>query len=212
MLTRSFWFWMVIFLLELAVVLLFVGSDYARQSTLKEGAWINESLGEETNRVIQRRADYLYKVVVLDTHLEQRLRDAYIPTEEEKARSVGLEALGTREGVWAYVEARIEAFLDMLYWYFRRAALFSIWFPIWIPAFVVACVCGLLERAVKKTDFGYTSPVIVSYAGQGMLLAVLTMGVSFLFPMPVPPVTVPCLLAVAAVLFGLVFGNIQKRV
>lgn len=213
----SVWTLILVFFFEVAVVLFLVSADYARDSTVKEGAWISEALGDETNREIQRRADAMYEDTVIRWELTEWFHRLFIPSESERDGSRGLETLGElgdlgSGSVFSVAESRWSAFLDMTYWTMRRIALFTIWLPVWLPAFVIAGVCGWLERAVKKTDFGYTSPVLFANSWKALICALLLLLVSFLCPMPMPPSIVPALLGFMAILVGLCLGNVQKRI
>lgn len=214
----SIWTLILVIFFEIAVVLFLVSADYARDGTLKEGAWISESLGDETNREIQRRADALYEDTVIRWELTDWFYRLFIPSESQRESSRGLENLGelgdlgNGDSIFSVAESRWSAFLDMTYWTMRRIALFTIWLPVWLPAFVIAGICGWLERAVKKTDFGYTSPVLFAHSWRAMICALLLLLVSFLCPMPMPPLIVPALLGFMAILVGLCLGNVQKRI
>lgn len=210
----SVWTLILVIFFEIAVVLFLVSADYARDGTLKEGAWISEALGDETNLEIQRRADAMYEDTVIRWELTDWFYRLFIPSESERDGSRGLETLGDlgNGSVFSVAESRWSAFLDMTYWTMRRIALFTIWLPVWLPAFVIAGVCGWLERAVKKTDFGYTSPVLFANSWKALICALLLLLVSFLCPMPMPPSIVPALLGFMAILVGLCLGNVQKRI
>lgn len=213
----SVWTLILVIFFEVAVVLFLVSADYARDGTVKEGAWISEALGDETNREIQRRADAMYEDTVIRWELTEWFHRLFIPSESERDGSRGLETLGElgdlgSGSVFSVAESRWSAFLDMTYWTMRRIALFTIWLPVWLPAFVIAGVCGWLERAVKKTDFGYTSPVLFANSWRALICALLLLLVSFLCPMPMPPSIVPALLGFMAILVGLCLGNVQKRI
>ena len=211
----SVWTLILVIFFEIAVVLFLVSADYARDGTLKEGAWISEALGDETNLEIQRRADAMYENTVIRWELTEWFYRLFIPSESERENSLGLETLGDMESgtsIFSVAESRWSAFLDMTYWTMRRIALFTIWLPVWLPAFVIAGICGWFERAVKKTDFGYTSPVLFANSWKGLICALLLLLVSFLCPMPMPPSIVPALLGFMAILVGLCLGNVQKRI
>ena len=216
----SVWTLVLVIFFEVAVVLFLVSADYARDGTVKEGAWISEALGDGTNREIQRRADAMYEDTVIRWELTEWFHRLFIPSDAERNGSRGLETLGDFSdlgdlgsgSVFSVAESRWSAFLDMTYWTMRRIALFTIWLPVWLPAFVIAGVCGWLERAVKKTDFGYTSPVLFANSWKALICALLLLLVSFLCPMPMPPSIVPALLGFMAILVGLCLGNVQKRI
>lgn len=110
----SFFTWVLIASLEILVIMLFVSADYMRTNTEVETQRVQASLGTEAVVEIQKRADGLYQKAVIEPDLEGWLRRLYIPTEEERARSVGLQNLGDDQGVWEWAEGRIQAFLDML--------------------------------------------------------------------------------------------------
>lgn len=195
---------------EVAVIALLISSEYARESTIEEADWISATLGEQTSLVLQQRADAMYENTVMRWQLDDWFHQLFIPSESERQNSKGLEALG--EKAFDLAESRWAAFLDMTYWCMRRIALFTIWLPIWLPAFAISAAAGLLERAVKKTDFGYASPFVFSYAWRAVVLCFIVLLMSFLCPVPMPPSVVPALLGVIAVLLGLCFGNVQKRI
>lgn len=195
---------------ELAVIVFLVSADYARESTIREGAWISSSLGDSANLEIQRRADFMYEETVMRWDLDGWFRRLFLPSEAARSASGGLEDLGA--AAFSLAESRWSACLDMVYWIMRRIALVSIWVPIWLPAFLISAWGGWLQRAVKKTNFGYTSPFLFSYSWRTLAGILLILVISFLCPIPMPPALVPALLGVMAVLLGLCFGNIQKRI
>ncbi len=204
--------WVLIASLEVLLVMLFVSAEYAHKEMNTEAQYIHRSLGAETTAEITQRANAAYKVTVLDTDLEGWLRRLYIPTEEQKARSKGLESLGEQQGVWAYAEERIEALLDMIYWICRRLALFSIWLPVWIPAFLLAFRLGWLERGIKKAGFAYTSPQLLGLSAKLVGLSFCALISTFVFPMATYPEVVPLFFASVVILVGFGATNIQKRI
>lgn len=208
----SFFTWVLIASLEILVIMLFVSADYMRTNTEVETQRVQASLGTEAVVEIQKRADGLYQRAVIEPDLEGWLRRLYIPTEEERARSVGLQNLGDDQGVWEWAEGRIQAFLDMLYWIFKRLSLFSLWVPVWIPAFFIAIRLGWLERAIKKTNFAYTSPFLLGMAKRSMGLCFFILITIFVIPMALYPEVVPVLFGTVVLLLGFGVGNIQKRI
>ena len=208
----SFFMWVLIASLEILVIMLFVSSDYMRKNTLIETQRIQASLGTEAVVVMGHRADVLFQKTVIEPDLEGWLRRLYIPTADERAHSVGLEHLGDDQGVWVWAEGRIQAFLDMLYWIFKRLALFSLWVPVWIPACLLALRLGWLERAIKKTNFAYTSPFLLGMARRSMGLCFFTLMTIFVIPIALYPDIVPLLFGVLVLLLGFAVGHVQKRI
>lgn len=200
----------LVLFLEICLVLLFVSPDFAREATKQEASWIVAEMGAAAEREVERRAGIYYKYVVLDTHLEEHLRTLYIPTAEQKARSKGLEALGERQHLWEIVENRLQAFLDMLWWWMRRAAFFTLEVPLALAAVLFAALWGWEQREKKKTSSTPASPLAQGWAVKGGVLIVFGLLMLFLAPVALPPLLVPVFLILTALCTVVGVGNIPK--
>ena len=206
------WFLLLIFFAEIAVCLFFVSSKWAQENTVQEGRWIQRDFGSDTAKTIQSRADWLYQKFIIGPDIEGGFYRLFIPNREQREKSTGLEDLGYREGFFSWVEQCFQSCLDTTYWFFRRLALLSIWLWIWIPALVVAGRVGWLERKIKISTYGYTSPVVHSLAWQATKLTLVFMFLSFIVPIALPPVLIPIGLGVLTIMTWVNLGNIQKRI
>ena len=209
-LSQSFWMVLTIILLELLVGLLLFSSDSVREKTATEGQWIRECYGNDTALMIRDRADHWYEKVVLEPQLEQVLRDYFIPSEKQRQASRGLENLGS--GMWPWIDERIIAFTDLLYWLFRRVHLFLMWVPACLPAFVIAVISGWYDRKIKQTNFQYASPALHLYAWRAVGTLIGMTILSFLVPVAVWPEIYPVVIISVMLLVGMSMGNIVKRI
>lgn len=196
--------------LEAVLAIMMLSPDMIRQSAGVEARWIYATSGADTARQIKDRADSWYSDVIVENQVEQRLVRYFIPTEEERALSRGMQDMGS--WLWEPTRNRISALMDLLYWVFRRFALFIMWLPICFPSLLLAGAFGLLERQIKLTNFSYASPAVLRYAWR--TCAFLTMGffVLFLLPLPVHPILVPVIVSCVMMTMGISFSNLAKKI
>lgn len=190
----------------IALVLSFTSADYARVTSAKEAEMIEVQLGKDTLAMVNRIAGDWY------TEAEAKLA---VPTDwsAEMARDHSVKLLGFEsEGFWRWLEQRTEAFLDLGYWFLRRIALFVVWIPLWIPMLILAALHGYWDREIKKTDFGYTSPVLNHWARSIMHFLTMMTLLLFVVPVALDPIIFPVFLMGVTVMAGIATGNVQKRI
>jgi hypothetical protein len=194
--------WMVLLVLSMvsAIVLTMTTASYARKTSIQEAMRIEEVLGADTLDRINDIADGWYRFTVkkLDTRSAEGSEDVK-------------EFIATHPRVGKWIETRTEAALDLAYWFFRRLALFVIWIPWWLPMLFLSIMHGYWNREIKKTDFGYTSPVKNRMARQTMFVCLMMTMILFVLPISLEPFLFPVLMALATICSGIAIGNIQKR-
>lgn len=200
----SFWASITIFSLVTAFVLTFTTSNYARLTSAKEAEKIEKELSLDTLLTINKLAKEWYMPTVEKLSIPRNL-------SAEMAEKASLELFGFRsETLWRWLERRADAILDLWYWFLRRVALFVIWIPLWIPMVVMASLHGYWDREIKKTDFGYTSPVLNHWARSTMHLSILITMLMFVVPVAIDPFLFPLFLAIVTVSAAIALGNVQK--
>ena len=199
------WVSLITFSAVVAVVLSFTTSDYARDASAKEAEKIEKSLGTDTLQTVNDIAAKWYYATADEIAIPRDLT-------AEMAREYSVKVFGFEsEPAWRWLEKRCDAFLDLAYWFYRRLALFIVWFPLWIPMLIMASLHGYWDREIKKTDFGYTSPVLNHYARSVMHFTTMVTLLMFVVPVPIDPVLFPFALAAVTVSSGVALGNVQKR-
>lgn len=201
---------LVIIIIELTFIIGFTSTAHIRRTSMEEDARITEVLGTETALLVEERADGWYKSVITDNHVYDLVWHFFIPTEEEKAKSKGLERLG--EEVFELTKVRIDTLFDIIYWVFRRIALFSIWFWPLVPIFGLAFVDGFFTRRIKQTNFDFSSPFIHQWSWRACGWICFGMIVLFFLPFVISPVAAPVLIGIVGVTLGLSVSNVQKRI
>lgn len=144
----------LLFFLSLATV----SKETVRKSSAVEGQWIEEQFGHSTLTRINAIADgwYLKSFDRLD---KNSLRDWMSEDPAQRKREERLAEQNNVVLTWA--KERKLTLLELGFWVLRRIALFKVLIPLWLPLGLLAVFHGWNERAIKQTDFGYTSPVVI---------------------------------------------------
>lgn len=193
-----------------ALSLTLVTKDYVRKSSVAEARMIETELGHSTLTRINAMADDWYLKTFDKWFGQASLGDWMSEDGKQRRREEKFLRQNGKAVQWA-VE-RKEALLDLSYWILRRVALFLIWVPLWIPLAVLALFHGLNDREIKKTDFGYTSPVLNHWARQAMSLVTMLTLLLFLSPVAIMPLAFPLMMSFWALAAGVAIGNVQKRI
>lgn len=205
-------YWLVAWLLviEMLVILLFMPGDATQKVILKEAQYVKTSLGQDTVTWIHDHAQSWYKTVMLDSGFYEAVRHHMLPTEEEKAKSLGMRTAWDPWFHW--LDGRIEAFGKLVYQFFARLALAWIWLPYMAILFVPAIYDGFNTRRIKQTNFDYASPIIHRYSVRAATTLMVGTTIAFFAPIAIDPIVIPVVLMTVCTLIGLSVGNMQKRV
>lgn len=185
-------------------------SEFARDNTEAEGLMVEKTLGRETAGAITQQADAWYERLIVSNQIEERVRHHFIPTDEERAASRGIETMG--DWLFPIVEERISGLFDMIYWIFKRIALMLIWMPLLIPLLAVSVWDGICQRRIKLENFALASPLKQRIGTVGSLAGVCALLVWFFVPYAIEPHVAPALLGMIALLTGYAVSNLQKRI
>ncbi len=160
---KSVWLLCLALMLEIIAIGVLVPGDWTGRVISKEKQMIQNQLGAQTSYWIGKTSHRWYQSWIVDTQMEQSVRDFLIPTEKQRLRSKGMENMG---GFWfVWVEDRIQAFFDVLYQVFTRFALMMVWLPFALILMLPALWDGLMTWKIKKTFEPYHSPLQHDYPG-----------------------------------------------
>ncbi|MGL5907895.1 MAG: DUF4400 domain-containing protein, partial [Shewanella sp.] len=145
---KSVWLLCLALMLEIIIISVLVPGDWTGRVINKEKQMIQNQLGAEISHWIGQTSHHWYRSWIVDTQMEQSMRDFFIPTEEQRLRSKGMESMG---GFWfVWVEDRIQAFFDVLYQVLTRFALLMVWLPFVLILLLPALWDGLMTWNIKK--------------------------------------------------------------
>lgn len=135
-----------------------------------------------------------------------------IPSEKQKAKSRGIQNMGTAEGWFNWVQGRIDTVSEVIHHTFIRVSLLKVWAPYLLILFVPAVYDGVMTWKVKRTNFKYVSPVLHRYGLRGIGLLGVIFIILFFAPFAINPMLIPAGLIVICLLLGMTIGNTQKRI
>lgn len=200
----------ILLLLEIIIVAVLVPGDFTGRAIEREYDLIEKSFGKKTLVWVQEKSDSWYQSSMIDSGVKRAIYNHLIPSEEQKARSVGLESFGD----WWFdlAASRIEAVMQVIQQTYLRFALLMMWAPYILLLLIPAAYDGIQTWRIKFTNFDYASPVVHRYSVRLMGICVVGMMMLLIAPVAIPPVTTPVILMIICVAIGLVIGNYQKRI
>ncbi len=208
---NQLWAFFIVLLLEIMIVGVFTPSDWLETSIRKERVMVNNWLGPTTTQALIERTNTLYKAMFVETGLVRASYRYYIPTEDERKHSLGMQTLGQRY-FFPYVKTRIDVMWSAIYQSIQRMILLWLWMPYMLPLFVPAFIDGWQRRAIKKVTYGYASPV--RYQTAFMLIVLLLAAIPFYLALPVAvtPLIVPAWAMALSGAVMLLSSNLQKKI
>lgn len=211
MFQNKYLFTLFILILELTAIMVLFPADMTRETVKAEKADIVRVMGRDSAEEIYSFARKGYEELVIESGVYNAVYRFFVPTEEQKRASKGMEELGTREGWFDWVTERIENCCLVFYEFLVRIGTIKAWFPYMMIMIVPAIGSGILERKVKQSNFDYSSPLIAKAAFNLMIYTMLAFVMLVFLPVPFSPLLVPLLMMVLCILIGHAIGNIQKR-
>lgn len=199
-----------IFLTELIVLALLVPTNWIEKARTLESQRIEQRLGADTRQWAMQKAQVWFRASFIDSGFYQSLHHLLIPTEQERQRSKGLEDFG--QGLFSWLSVRVDALMHILYQFYVRLAILGLWWPYLLLVGMPAIWEGFMMRRIKRTNFGYVSPVIHHYSIRGVMLISVGLLMALVAPITLEPMLIPAVMMADCILAGLALGNIQKRI
>lgn len=200
--------WMVA--IECIVVTVLLPGEWTQRVIEQESHLLQVRLGVEEHEWVHTRARNWFNRTLIDNGFYQAALDHLVPTDDQKARSRGMENMGAGWFVW--VESRLQAMANSYYHILSRFALFLTWAPYFAILLVPAVFDGLITWKIKRTNFAYASPIIHQYSTMGIVYVIIGLVALFLAPIVLDPTLIPAAIGIMCVMAGLMIGNFQKRI
>ena len=195
---------------EVFVAILLLSPSYIQSTAKTESRLVKDTFGTDSSYYVIKKANYWYDEFVIKNNIEENLVNYLLPTTYERTNSLGMSEIGRILDRPVY--ERVQALLDLIYWFFRRMALFAMWLPISMPALFAAAAYGLLERQIKRTNFSYTSPTVLRYSWRACGLLTIGFFVLFLMPFAIPPLLIPFIVSSVMLAMGISLSHLAKKI
>ena len=173
---------------ELVVLVLFVPVPRILQAMDIERAMTWNLMGEATSSWIINYSDDLYRSTLIDTGVREAVFNHVIPTREERARSRGLQHLGT--GWWfPFLEKRLTAsFLVLRHLVFRIVSACT-WVPFFIAIAIPATMDAMMMWRKRNYEWEYASPMVHRWGEKTLKNIPVLFALVLFAPLPLPPLT-----------------------
>jgi hypothetical protein len=198
---------LLVWLMEVAVIILFLGEDMIESQIEKEQVYIQAYLGDETSRHLKESTDAWYRRAILDPGIERVVYNYFIPAKETGS---GLEEMSPWLFTW--MEGRLDAFWWAVYQFVFKMKLFGYWLPFIFPLLLAAMVDGWVTREKKKGEGGYSSPLRYDFSIYMVGILSFTPIIYFTTPMAIHPLWVPIWAGILCSIIILLGANTQQRI
>lgn len=211
----SDWLWgttvaVILLVMELILLSALVPTDWSNRVREMEDRWLREAMGAEHAGLIVTAARSWYGAVFVDTGLVQGSYDLLLPDDASIRTTPELGKLAGSP-LWPWIAERLDVVWQALYMAIRRLILLLAWWPFFAFVLVGAAIDGLLRRSIRQFGFDYPSPLAHRLAVRGMLWLGVLVTLGLLAPLPVSPLAVPVIGAVAGMALAVMVTQTQKR-
>jgi hypothetical protein len=205
---RNIAIWIILILLEATVISLFLSKTWLYEQITNEREQTIEWLGHTTSEKIIQRADSTYTWLFKDSGVMNFTYDLFLPDQ----RAVDSRAEFNRLSEYVdFFGGRLDAFWTSVYQSVQRYSLFVEWLPYLLPFLIPCLIDGLMNREIKKTNYGYTNPVRY-HAAMHALIALFFLPIIYMFfPIAINPIIIPFWIFVVGSVAMILTANIQKQ-
>jgi len=202
----GFWLSMAFVCIEILLIVCVVPNAFIDAAILKEQDWGEALMGKAASDQLIEDTGRLYSTIHLESGLNATVRDFFLGGKQ----TPGWEKLESQWGT--FMAGRGDAVLKVCYHIYYRSLLLMMWLPYMLVILLPAILGGYMAWNIKRYTFAHSSPFLNTYSSRIISWVVMALGLSFIAPLPIPPMIVPLvvilLIPIAA---SLLIGNLPKR-
>ena len=198
------------FLAEILLLLTFSTAERISLVMAKEGVKIEDNLGVETLKKVDGISSKIFNTIFIDSGAYAGIWHTFIPTEQEKEDSEGLENLGS--GLFNFMDDKLLVVGFLLFQTIHRLTLFGLWMPSFIILIALSFYTGLIFRKIKQGNFSFASPTMHRMCIKLILIIFTILPLLLMFPFPLSPYLYSYLYLAIAFMIMVIVANIAKRV
>jgi len=200
----------LIWVIEALVVAAMISVSWSHRIGELEEKWMISYIGQEQTEIIQAKAQALYSGAFLETGVMENSYYFFIPSEEERSRSLGFEDFG-RKDIFPFIRSRLDVIWMSVYQICQRIFMIGIWAPYALILLVPFITDGMVNRKIKQYGFDYSSPFLHRYSVWVFGLVCYISFLALFAPIPIPISIMPFACMLMAVSLGVFASNVQKR-
>lgn len=202
--------WLLILIAEIVMVPFFYDSyeieDHIKQEYILIAKWFSD---DEASR-IYNDANNAFHHLFLNTGIAQATYALTVPDPENRTNDRDEVKLSKDMVNW--FDRRIMAWWSMWLQALERLMVFKTWLPFAVVFFVPTVVDGWVQREIKKSNFGYASPVRYHF-GMFLMFGLLFFPLLYSFsPFVFSPLSTPIWIVLSAFSLVMMTSNLQKHI
>jgi hypothetical protein len=196
---------------EVVFMSLFLPVEWYQHVITAEWKSVTLGMGEKAAEQAHVTGERWYREFFVQSGISDSVYNFFIPSEEPKAASKGLDiSLG---GSWWFTtaKARIRVFFSMVLEICVRCAIIGQWIPFFVAVAVPCMWDGLMQWRKKQFSFKNASPIVHGWALK--LIHHYPFAAIFLViaPIPLPALILPVMAVISGYALFLISAHTQKR-
>jgi len=209
-LPSTLWAFLLFVFIEVLMIACFMPNRFIEGAIMKEQTWGVGLMGEGTQGQLKDDTIDLYTLLMIDSGINETVREFFVPSAEELERSKGWENLAS---LWfPFIESRGEALSNVIFHIMYRALALYMWLPFMAVLLVPSIFGGYMSWNIKRYNFDHSSPFLNTYSSKITWFCVAATLVSFIAPIPIPPMIIPVvIITLIPISCSLLIGNLPKR-
>ena len=200
----------LVFMFELLGLIIFLSPQNVASTMAKEGIKIENALGTETLRELDKRTSISFNSLFLESGIYAGIWHTFIPTEDERQNSGRLKNVGS--GLFRWVEDKLNVCMFLLFQLLHRVHLMVMWLPSVFLVLAASVYSGYNLRKIKQGNFAFASPTAHRAAIRGIIVMLTLLPLYFFLPMAVSPYVYPVLYILWSFMIMGIISNIAKRI
>jgi hypothetical protein len=205
----TFWNALGVFLLEFILICLLIPESFVKTQMREEVMDIADKLGQPTAEEVRTKTTDTFDKLFVRSGVYTTIHRMVIPTEAERMRSVGMEDLG--QGIFPYVEERLEAMWYSVTQVIMRVFHFMIWLPFLLLIIVPAILDGIYQRKIRISTFRHVSALRHRAGFQGVVTIIFGLFILAMMPFSIPTLLFPVVGVAIAFMVNMSITFTQKR-
>jgi len=174
-----------------------------------EHGWSQQLLSKPDYERIIEKTDAVFITLLIDSGAKRIVSDMFMTRGTST-----VDAFEEKVSWWFdYLDSRGEALQRIIYQVIYRAVLTLYWMPFFLVVTVPAVFAGYMRWQAKRHGFDYSSPFLNNNAATLIYWGGITLLVSLLAPLPLPPLlTCTFVIIVLPVLLSVLIRNLPKQI
>lgn len=205
---RTLAVWSFIAFLNFVAIAFFLPVDLITDHAKEEIATTREFIGESSYSYLNNKTYITYKKAFVDTGIQEKSFQIFIPTEDQKDKSGALRNLGAPLFKW--IDEKLKMYWNLVYFGMLRFNYLLFFFPIFAPFIIAAAFDGFYTRRIKLITFQLTSATRYGYAIHAIIFLTFVPLFFFLYPFSINPFFVPIWFLTLGLAIRLLASNLHK--